>query len=171
MLFETTRLAIEAIFRNAMRSFLTMLGIVIGVAAVIAMVTVGQGSTRQVTSDVAKLGTNVLMVLPGQDPMGGGPGGTAGPMFTVRDNDKLQRELSDVEISAPIAQTRLRVVFGNENRRTDVVGTDNRYFAAAGWEVELGRLFDPTEIVAGKPVCIIGETVRKDLFGSSDPVG
>ncbi len=171
MLWETIRLAVQAIFRNALRSFLTVLGIVIGVAAVIAMVTVGQGSTVQVTADVAKLGTNILMVLPGQDAMEGGPGATTSQPFTLRDNDALQDQLAIVDISAPLAVARARAVFGNENRRTDIVGTDNRYFVAARWEVASGRVFELSEIQSGRPVCVIGETVRKDLFGYSDPVG
>ena len=171
MLWETIKLAIQAIFRNALRSFLTVLGVVIGVAAVIAMVTVGQGSTQQVTADVEKLGSNVMMILPGQDAMQGGPGDTAASEFTLRDNDTVEEELSIVEIAAPIAAGRARVVFGNENRRTDIIGTDNRYFEAARWEVARGRLFDAGEIKAGKPVCIVGETVREGLFGHADPVG
>ena len=99
MLSETVRLAIQAIFRNTMRSLLTVLGIVIGVAAVIAMVTVGQGSTAQVTADVEKLGTNVVMVVPGQDTMRGGPGGTAAQMFTLRMNDEVQNQIANVAIS------------------------------------------------------------------------
>ncbi|MBJ3763705.1 ABC transporter permease [Maribius pontilimi] len=171
MLWETIRLAIQAIFRNAMRSFLTVLGVVIGVAAVIAMVTVGQGSTRQVTADVEKLGTNIVMVLPGQDTMQGGPGGTADPMFTLAINDAVQEQIAAVALSAPISQSRARVVFGNENRRTDIIGTDNRYFEAARWELQRGRLFEPAEVQSGKPVCVIGETVRDSLFGNADPVG
>ena len=122
MLWETIRLAIQAIFRNALRSFLTVLGVVIGVAAVIAMVTVGKGSTEQVTADVEKLGTNVVMVLPGKDTMQGGPGGTADPMFTLRINDAVQDQIANVALSAPISQSRARVIFGNENRRTDILG-------------------------------------------------
>ena len=171
MLWETFRLAIQAIFRNAMRSFLTVLGIVIGVAAVIAMVTVGQGSTQQVTADVEKLGANVVMVLPGQDTMQGGPGGTADPMFTLRINDAVQDQIANVALSAPISQSRARVIFGNENRRTDIVGTDNRYFEAARWELNRGRFFEPAELQSGKAVCIVGETVRESLFGYADPVG
>lgn len=171
MLWETIRLAVQAIFRNALRSFLTVLGIVIGVGAVIAMVTVGQGSTRQVTADVEKLGTNMLMIMPGQDAMQGGPAGTADPMFTVRINDLIQEQLNVVEVSAPASMSRARAVFGNENRRTDIVGTDNRYFTAARWEIARGRLFDESEIQSGRPVCVIGETIRKELFGTSDPIG
>ena len=171
MLWETIRLAVQAIFRNALRSFLTVLGIVIGVGAVIAMVTVGQGSTEQVTADVEKLGTNMLMVMPGQDAMEGGPVGTATQLFTIRMNDLLEEQLSVVDVSAPMSAGRARAIFGNENRRTDIVGTDNRYFTAAQWEIARGRLFDVTELQSGKPVCVIGETVHKDLFGTSDPIG
>ena len=171
MLWETVRLAVQAIFRNALRSFLTVLGIVIGVGAVIAMVTVGQGSTEQVTADVEKLGTNMLIVMPGQDGMRGGPIGTTAQMFTIRINDLLEEQLGIIDVSAPMSTGRGRVIFGSENRRTDIVGTDNRYFTAARWEVARGRLFDASELQSGKPVCVIGETVRKDLFGNSDPIG
>ncbi|MCO4847188.1 MAG: ABC transporter permease [Yoonia sp.] len=171
MFLETIRLAVQAIFRNALRSFLTVLGIVIGVGAVIAMVTVGQGSTAQVTADVEKLGTNMLMVLPGQDAMERGPAGTSMHLFTIRMNDLMEEQLSVIDVSAPMSMGRARAVFGNENRRTDIVGTDNRYFTAAQWDIARGRIFDVTELQAGKPVCVIGETVRKDLFGTSDPIG
>ncbi len=171
MLLETIRLAIQAIIRNALRSFLTVLGIVIGVGAVIAMVTIGQGSTDQVTADVEKLGSNLLMIVPGQDAMEGGPSGSIDPMFTIRMNDLLEEQISMIDVSAPVSMSRARAVFGNENRRTDIVGTDNRYFTAARWEVERGRIFDDTEIKSGKPVCVIGETVRQELFGASDPLG
>lgn len=170
MLWETIRLAVQAIFRNALRSFLTVLGIVIGVGSVIAMVTVGQGSTEQVTADVEKLGTNMLMVLPQADAMQG-PSDTSSPMFTNKTSDLLEEQLSIIKETAPISMGRGRVVFGNENRRTDTVGADNRYFEVARWEVELGRLFEPAELRSGKAVCVIGESVRDDLFGTSNPLG
>lgn len=170
MFIETIRLAIEAIFRNAFRSFLTVLGIVIGVGSVIAMVTVGEGSTYQVTADVEKLGGDIVMVLPGQGAMQGGSMGAV-QMFELNDNDQLQEELGFVELAAPIAQTRRRVVFGNENWNTEIVGTDNRYFTAAKWELERGRLFEAGEIKSGRPVCVIGETVSDELFGRANPVG
>jgi putative ABC transport system permease protein len=171
MLWETIRLAVQSIFRNALRSFLTVLGIVIGVAAVIAMVTVGQGSTQQVTADVGKLGSNVLMVMPGQDPMRGGPSGVADAPFTLRINDMVEEESASVRISAPVSQGRSRVIFGNENIQTDIIGTDNRYFDAAQWEFALGRPFEPAELQSGKSVCILGETVRSELFGHASPLG
>ncbi len=171
MLFEALRLAVQAIFHNALRSALTVLGVVIGVASVIAMVTVGRGSAEQVSADVEKLGTNVVIVVPGQGSMRGGPNATTAPAFSLRDNDAVEDRIPAVAVSAPISQTRDRVIFGNENRLTDVVGTDNRYFQAARWEVASGRLFDAGEIQSGRAVCIIGQTVRQSLFGSGEPVG
>lgn len=171
MLLETIRLAVQAIFRNALRSFLTVLGIVIGVGAVIAMVTVGQGSTDQVTADVEKLGSNMLMILPGQDALEGGPNSSAIKLFTMRTNELVSEQISSVEVAAPMSMFRARAVFGNENRRTDIVGTDNRYFTAAKWEIARGRVFEPSELDSGKPVCVLGESVREELFGTSDPVG
>ena len=171
MIWETIRLALQAIFRHALRSFLTVLGVVIGVAAVIAMLTVGQGSADQVTADVEKLGTNVLMVLPGQEAMGGPQTGFTDPLFSVRDADMVQDQLGTVRVTAPISQRRERAVFGSENWRTDIVGTDNRYFDAAAWEFEIGRPFEAAEEKSGKPVCIIGETVRTELFGDANPLG
>ncbi|MBT8476463.1 MAG: ABC transporter permease [Alphaproteobacteria bacterium] len=170
MLWETFLLALQAILRNSMRSFLTVLGIVIGVAAVIAMVTVGQGSADQVTADVEKLGSNIVMVIPGQDAMRGGPSGLAPQPFSMKDNDAVEA-LSPVAVAAPISQGRERAVFKNENWRADITGTDNRYFEAAQWELERGRLFEDGEIKSGKAVCVIGETVRDKLFGNADPLG
>ncbi|MEL7256271.1 MAG: ABC transporter permease [Pseudomonadota bacterium] len=171
MLWETIRLAIEAIQRNFLRSALTILGIVIGVGSVIAMVTIGQGSTQQVTADVQKLGSNMLMIMPGQDAMEGGPSGTVDKMFTIRTNNLLEAQLPILDASAPLGVSRARAVFGNENHRTDIVGTDNRYFRVAQWEIDYGRIFDIGELNAGKPVCVIGETVREELFGNVIPIG
>ena len=171
MLVEALRLAVQAIFLNALRSALTVLGVVIGVASVIAMVTVGRGSAEQVSADVEKLGTNVVIVVPGQGAMRGGRNATTAPMFSLRDNDAVESGIPAVTVAAPISQTRDRVIFGNENRLTDVVGTDNRYFEAARWEVASGRLFDTGETRSGRAVCIIGQTVRETLFGTGDPVG
>ncbi len=176
MLWEMILLALQGILRNAMRSFLTVLGVVIGVAAVIAMVTVGQGSADQVTADVEKLGANIVMVLPGQDALQGGPGGGgsspfAARAFSLRDNDLLEEQIPAIDVSAPIAQGRVRAIYGNENWRTDIVGTDNRYFRAARWELAEGRLFTSAELRSGRAVCILGETVREELFGAAQALG
>ena len=170
MLWETVRLALKSIFRNALRSFLTVLGVVIGVAAVIAMVTVGQGSSDQVTADVEKLGTNILMISPGQGRMGPGSSTSAQP-FDLRDVDRIASEIPLVETAAPMGSSPATVVFGNENYRTQLSATDSRYLVATDWPLSEGRSFNAAEEKAGRAVCILGETVRSELFGSSDPLG
>ncbi|WP_343082416.1 ABC transporter permease [Ostreiculturibacter nitratireducens] len=171
MLWETIRLAVQAIFRNALRSFLTILGVVIGVGAVIAMVTVGQGSAEQVTSDVAKLGRNLLVVRPGQGPHG--PGGTSGAAasFDVRDVDAIQDQIASVRVAAPANTRMMTAIAGNENRSTTVIGTDTRYLEARDMPVVLGRPFFESELRVGASVCVLGETVRRELFGAGDPAG
>ena len=171
MLGETIRLALKAIFRNALRSFLTVLGVVIGVAAVIAMVTVGQGSSEQVTSDVEKLGSNILMMRPGQARMGPGSGVTTAKPFAMKDVDRIAEEIEDVETAAPMASSSATVVYGNENYRTQLTATDNRYLEATEWPLVSGRQFTEAEEKSGRAVCILGETVRGELFGAADPVG
>ncbi len=171
-LLETTRLAIQAIFRNLLRSFLTVLGVVIGVAAVIAMVTVGQGSTDQVTSDVAKLGTNLLMVRPGQavrGPQSAGAG--TATAFSLEDVSTIQAQIPGVRASAPANTRAITAIFGNENHATSVIGTDSRYLEARDMPVVEGRAFYESEQRAGAAVCLIGKTVRTELFGASDPLG
>ncbi len=170
-LIETTRLAIQAIFRNLLRSFLTVLGVVIGVAAVIAMVTVGQGSTDQVTSDVAKLGTNLLMVRPGQAQRGPQTTGGTAPAFNLDDVESIQDQIPGVRASAPANTRAITAIFGNENHSTSVIGTDSRYLEARDMPVVEGRAFYESEQRAGAAVCLIGKTVRKELFGASDPLG
>ncbi|WP_137701382.1 ABC transporter permease [Marimonas lutisalis] len=171
MIWETVRLAVKAIFRNALRSFLTVLGIVIGVAAVIAMVTVGQGSSKQVTADVESLGANVLMIRPGRRAMGPGSSSAQARPFDLKDVDHIIEAVPEVETAAPLGGRSLTAVYGNENYATQVQGTDNRYFHATDWPVVMGRPFTASEERSGRPVCILGETVRTELFGYSDPVG
>lgn len=170
MIWETVRLAVQAIFRNALRSILTVLGIVIGVAAVIAMVTVGQGSSDQVTADVEKLGTNVLIVVPGAGQMGPGNNSVSAPL-ELDDVEAIIDQLSSIRTAAPFNQTTLNAVYGADDMRTSVAGTDVRYLDVVDWPLVLGRSFLPAEERSGKAVCIIGETVRQELFGNTDPVG
>ena len=169
MLWETVRLALTAIRRNVLRSFLTVLGVVIGVAAVIAMVTVGQGSSQQVAASVESLGTNVLIVRPGTQIMGPGSRNTA-PPFKLADIAALE-ELPALEAAAPVVTTSETAVFGNMNRMTSVTGTTAAYLAIGGWEMARGRGFTTIEDRSGANVCIIGETLRAALFGATDPTG
>jgi len=171
MFRETLLLAFREIRRNLMRSSLTILGIVIGVAAVITMVTLGRGATAQVTSDIAKLGTNLLQVRPGQHRHG--PGGTQAEakMFEVADAEAIAREISGLAAVAPIASQGTQAIYGNENWSTVVTGGDNAYLQVRNWLLESGRQFTDGELRAGKAVCILGATVGKELFGAQNPIG
>ncbi|MDP5334037.1 MAG: ABC transporter permease [Paracoccaceae bacterium] len=171
MLVETIRLALRAIARNVMRSILTVLGVVIGVAAVIAMVTVGQGSSEQVTRDVAKLGTNVLMIRPGQNTMGPRSSVTSERPFDLGDVAQIIRDLPQVETASAAESRQMVAVFGNINHRTTVQGVGNAYLVATDWPVILGRSFLAGEEQAGRAVCILGQTVRETFFGAANPVG
>ena len=171
MLFETIRLALRAIARNAMRSILTVLGVVIGVAAVIAMVTVGQGSSEQVTRDVAKLGTNVLMIRPGQNTMGPRSSITSERPFDLGDVAQIIRDLPIVDTASAAESRQLVAVFGNINHRTTVQGVGNAFLEATDWPMVLGRPFLTGEEQAGRAVCILGQTVRETFFGAANPVG
>jgi putative ABC transport system permease protein len=169
MLFEAIKLALQAIRRNAMRSFLTVLGIVIGVAAVIAMVTIGNGTTAKVTADLAKLGSNLLFARPGQ--FGPGRASTDAKPFNVRDVEALKSQLPGVRAVAPVAQKSMTVIYGGENRVTVTTGTDLDYFVTQDWMLASGRQFLDGEIRGGRAACIVGQTVREKLFGRADPVG
>lgn len=170
MLWETFKLAFQAIQRNPMRSFLTVLGVVIGVAAVIAMVTIGKGSTAQVTADVETFGANRLMLSPGQGRMGPGSDASSVQPFTLSDVDKIVDQLSSIEIAVPTSTSQLVAVFGNENYQTSVTGTDSGYLSVADWDLSSGRSFTDSD-ETGKAVCILGETVVEELFGNANPLG
>ncbi len=170
MFFETVRLAMRAISRNMLRSFLTVLGVVIGVAAVIAMVTIGNGTTAQVKSELSRLGTNMLFLRPGQ--FGPGRASVDAKRFTDSDVQAIREQISGVRAVAPLNRSpAATVIYGGKNHQTSVVGTTNDYLIAQDWTIALGREFLPAEDRGGQIGCIIGETVRQELFGSSDPVG
>jgi len=169
MLGEAIKLALQAIRRNLLRSLLTVLGIVIGVGAVIAMVTIGNGTTAKVKSDLAKLGTNVLFANPGQ--FGPGRASADAKAFTAGDVDAIRSQLTGVKAVAPMAQKSVTIVYGTESRITPVLGTDNDYLITQDWPLQSGRQFFDGEIRSGRAACIIGETVRLKLFGREDPRG
>ncbi len=170
MIWETFLLAEREIRRNVLRSSLTILGIVIGVAAVITMVTLGGGATAQVTADIAGLGSNMLQVRPGQGMHG--PGGTrsAAPMFKIRDAEAIANNISGLAAVAPVASGSAQAIYGNENWSTSVTGSTTAFLQVRNWSMAEGREFTEGEVRAGKNVCIIGSTVRKELFGGQDPV-
>ena len=162
-------LALREIRRNVMRSFLTILGIVIGVAAVIIMVTIGGGATAQVTEQIASLGSNMLMVRVGQH-MGPGQSSSA-PPFDLVDGQAIYREVRSIAAASASASQRLVAVYGNKNWSTSVNGIDNDYFRVRNWTIQAGRQFLDSELRSGKAVCLVGTTVQKELFGEDDPIG
>jgi putative ABC transport system permease protein len=169
MLLEAVKLALSAIRRNAMRSFLTVLGIVIGVGAVIAMVTIGNGTTAKVKEELSRLGSNMLFVSPGQ--WGPGRASADAKAFTTRDVEAIRTQIGGLRAVAPTAQRGQTVVFGTESRTTSVTGTDNDFLVVQDWPLKAGRLFLDGELRGGRAACIIGETVRSTLFGPLEPVG
>lgn len=169
MILTTIVMALVAIRRNTLRSFLTTLGVVIGVASVIAMVTLARGATASVTSDIASLGNNMLIAMPGADRRFGSQG-SASP-FTLDDVEAIRSEVHGVQAVAPTSGGAARVVYGSRNWSTGITGADNGYFEVRNWDLVLGRPFTEGELHAGSAVCILGETPRRELFGASDPVG
>ena len=161
-------LAIREIRNNLMRSALTTLGIMIGVGAVIAMVTLGEGATQSVTAGIASMGRNLLIVSPGQRRPGQM---TAAAPFQIADVEAIKREVASLAAVAPAVTRSAVVVYGNHNRTTQVTGTSNDFFLARDWAVSLGRPFNAAEDRSGRPVCVLGETVRTDMFGGQDPLG
>jgi putative ABC transport system permease protein len=168
MLWNAFMLALRELRRNVMRSVLTILGIVIGVAAVIVMVTLGSGATVQVSKQIASLGSNVVIILPGQ--MGPGRGTTVAP-FSDKDVEAIVRDIGDLKAVAPAATKSVTAIFANKNWSSAVTGTTNEYFTVANWVIARGRTFTDSELRAGKAVCVIGATVNKELFGAQDPLG
>lgn len=171
MLWETILLAQREVRRNALRSSLTTLGIVIGVAAVITMVTIGRGATAQVTAEIAALGTNLLQVRPGQGFRGPGGASTGAARFSTSDSDAIAREIGGLAAVAPSSARPVQAISGNRNRSTTVTGSTNDFLVARNWTLSSGRPFSPGETRSGKAVCILGATVAKELFGEQDPFG
>ncbi|MGB0127127.1 MAG: ABC transporter permease [Rhodocyclaceae bacterium] len=172
MLFNTLILALRSIRRNLMRSFLTILGIVIGVSAVITMVTLGHGATQAVQMQISSLGTNLLMVRPGQrQGPGGGGGGSGIPSFKEADAAAIQAQIGGVAAVAPEGRTSVTVVANGRNWATTVTGSSNAWFDTGNWKLAAGREFADEEQSAGAAVCIIGETVRREIFGGQPGVG
>jgi putative ABC transport system permease protein len=170
MLSNAFLLALREIRRNLLRSFLTVLGIVIGVGAVITMVTLGNGATRVVADQISSLGSNLLIVRPGQR-LGPGRDSAGAPAFRQADVDSLQAQLTGIKAVAPAVGFGVTLVAGNNNWSSTVSGTSNAYFITGNWKLASGRQFSDDELAAGKAVCVIGNTVRRQLFGNRDPVG
>ena len=171
MLWETVILAFREIRRNVMRSSLTILGIVIGVAAVITLVTLGRGATAQVAAEIASLGSNMLQIRPGQGFRGpGGASGAAKP-FKEKDVTAIAQQIAGIAAVAPLTMRNGQVIAGNVNWSTNITGSTTEYLFVRSWSLAAGRSFTDSELRAGKSVCILGATVKKELFGDQDPLG
>ena len=161
MLWATLLMALREIRRNLMRSTLTMLGVVIGVAAVIAMVTIGEGATQSVTSHIASLGEKLLIVSPGAHRRGG-PGMAAQP-FEQADAEAIREQIPGVRTLAPSAGKSVLAVYGNQNWRTQVTGTTPEFFDVRSLAIDSGRLLTHADQAGGRPVCVIGATTKQEL--------
>ena len=170
MLLTTIVLAFREIRRHLLRSFLTTLGIVIGVAAVVTMVTLGNGATRAVQDQISSLGANILQIRPGQG-FGRGGGGPRPPDFEMDDVEAIREQIAGVRAVAPQDQEAATAVRNAANWETQINGTTSDYFRAQQWEFAAGRTFTAAEEQAGAAVCIIGNTVRENLFRRDDPLG
>ena len=163
-------LAVREIRRHLLRSFLTILGVVIGVAAVVTMVTLGKGTTAAVQEQISSLGANILQIRPGQG-FGRGGGGPSPPEFDEADIAAIRNQIAGVKAVAPQAQSSGTAIYNAANWSTTINGTTREYFTAQQWFPTQGRIFTPAEEQAGKAVCVIGNTVRQNLFRGGDPVG
>ncbi|HEX5697574.1 MAG TPA: ABC transporter permease [Rhodoferax sp.] len=169
MWLSTLLLAMRSIRRNLLRSFLTILGIVIGVSAVITMVTVGNGATLAIQNQISGLGTNLLQVRPGQRMMGGGGGGA--PPFKEADAEAIASQIGSIAAVAPEARSSAVLVLDGRNWSSSIIGSTNNWLYTGNWKVADGRIFNDEEQLAGAGVCLIGETVRRELFGNRVAVG
>ncbi len=169
MIGNALLLALRQIFRNPLRSMLTVLGIVIGVAAVITMVTVGNGATQQVRDQIASLGSDTLMIRPGQRM---GPGQSIGaPSFKEADAEAISQQIAGIRAVAPSRSNSTVVVANGKNWLTTVVGSTNSYFDVNNLTLKEGRFFEPAEVRAGSAVCVIGQTLQKELFDNQSVLG
>ena len=171
MLINAFLIAIKEIKRNILRSILTVLGIVIGVASVIAMVMIGDGTTENVKQSISKLGTNMLTLRVGQERRGPPREDNSAKAFENEDISAIKNEIQNIKAVAAENSTSVNVVYGNKSNSSSVIGTNNDYFIIKDWELSDGRIFDDSELNAGKSSCIIGTTIVKQLFEDENPVG
>ena len=169
-LADTLGMAVQAIVRNKLRSFLTTLGIIIGVASVVAMVHLGQSATRSVTEQIASIGSNLLFVMPGTAQRGPGGVRTSAEPFAMDDVEALRREVDGILVAPGLSRS-TSVVLGNANETLSVEGTSNEYFTVRNHAVAQGRGFEEAEQRAGAAVCVIGQTVVDEMYGLQEPLG
>ena len=170
-LLATLRVALNALRVNLLRSVLTMLGIIIGVAAVITMLAVGSGAEARIKEQIKSLGSNLMIITAGARTANGARIGTGiTPDLTEDDAAAIAREVPEVEAVAPTYRGSAQVVFGNANWATQVFGITPDYFTVRNWTLESGRMFEPAEMSGAGKVAMIGQTVARELFGDADPM-
>ena len=172
-ILQVFRVAVRALLRNKMRSFLTTLGIIIGVGAVIAMVAIGEGAKARVEEAFASMGSSLLIVLPGTSTAGGAHGGFGSlPTLTWEDLKAIQNEVPTVKYAAPQLRAVSPVMSEDQNWTTTITGTTPEFFDIRAWRIGRGQLFTPSDIEGGTKVAVLGQTVVDKLYGSgADPVG
>ncbi|KAA0891313.1 FtsX-like permease family protein [Oryzomonas rubra] len=169
---QTLKIALRALRTNKMRSFLTMLGIIIGIAAVIAMMAVGAGARHVISQQIASIGSNIILVIPGSTTSGGiRIGSGASQTLTSDDAKAIMAECPSVEAAAPTVRSTGQVVYGNMNWSTAIIGTTPEMFDIREWPVTSGRSLGQQDVDSAAKVCLLGQTVAENLFGSTDPVG
>lgn len=171
MLSNAFLIAIKEIRRNILRSILTILGIVIGVASVIAMVMIGDGTTASVKESITKLGTNMLTLRVGQERRGAPREDNSSKAFQNEDITAIKNEIQNIKAVAAENSTKMNIVYGNKSNNSSVIGTNNDYFIIKDWALKDGRIFDDSELSSGKSSCIIGTTIVTQLFGDENPIG
>ena len=165
------RSAFRALAANTLRSILTMLGIIIGVAAVITMIAVGRGATDRVQEQMKGLGSNIMLVMPGGVTQGGVRlGASTGQGLSEDDANAIARDVPEVQVAAPSMRTGAQVIAGNTNWSTSIMGSTNDYLEAREWPLQSGRAFEAAEIQGSAKVAMIGQTVATQLFGEADPL-
>ena len=168
------KIAFRALSRNKMRSVLTMLGIIIGVGAVIAMVSIGQGAQASVQEQIASVGTNLLFVGAGSQNVGGvrsGTGATNSNTLTVEDIDAIRREIPSVAMASPTVNSRAQMVFGNQNWNSQVQGVNEQFPEIRKWKVQNGEFLSEADVRTASRVIVLGATVADSLFPGTDPIG
>jgi len=173
-LIATFKLALRALARNKMRSILTMLGIIIGVGAVIAMVGIGQGASASIQSQISQLGNNLLYVSAGSSSSGGLRGGSGtGTTLTVEDIEAIGREIPSISAASPSVRAGGQLVFGNQNwsASSGIIGANEKFTEIRGWKVSSGDFFTEADVRTSARVAVLGKTVADNLFAGMDPVG
>ncbi len=166
------KIATRAIKANKMRSVLTSLGIIIGVAAVIVMLAIGNGAQISLQNEMKSMGSNLIIVRSGVATSSGARGGHGSqPTMKASDGDAIQEKIAKIRLAAPVLEETTQIVYGNANWATGVTGTDNRLFEIKDWDLAYGRLFSETDVKNASKTAILGQTVVHELFGDLDPLG